>query len=316
MYHIRLASPIDTTHHILDVLGASSGVVNVTVLAGSGRFPDGDVIECYLEPEIADQVIHELRELGPRRRGPITVEKVDTAVIRSHREMIRPLVSDREIAPVWEVVDATIRANATYPFSFYMLLVCAGLIAAMGILTNSQILVVGAMVVGPEYNAILGAALGITERSVRPVRRAFTALGIGFGLTVMASLVFSLTIRGVGQTPRDYTLGFRPVSDLISPPNLFSVLVAVLAGFVGVVSILQSRASALIGVFISVTTIPAAAAMGLSAAFGQWRQAAEATEQLLLNVVILLVVGVAALAAQRRFWTGHLPGPVALASDD
>ena len=33
----------------------------------------------------------------------------------------------------------------------------------MGILTNSQILVVGAMVVGPEYFAIIAAALGLTR---------------------------------------------------------------------------------------------------------------------------------------------------------
>ena len=212
------------------------------------------------------------------------------------------MVSDREIAPVWEVVDATIRANASYPVSFFMLLVFAGLIAAVGILTNSQILIVAAMVVGPEYNAILGTALGITERHRRPVKRGLTALGVGFSVAVVATFCFSLVIRAAGQAPRDFLLGFRPVSDLISRPNLFSIVVAVIAGVVGVVSILQARASALIGVFISVTTIPAAAAMGLSAAFGQWTEAWGATEQLALNVVILLVVGVVALNLQRRFW--------------
>ena len=151
---------------------------------GSARYPDGDVVECDLLPDVASAVIHQLRELGPRQRGAISVDRTDMAVIRSHREMIRPMVSDREIAPVWEVVDATIRANATYPFSFFMLLVAAGLIAAVGILTNSQILIVAAMVVGPEYNAILGTALGITERSTRPVKRGLSALGVGFGAAV------------------------------------------------------------------------------------------------------------------------------------
>ena len=80
------------------------------------------------------------------------------------------------------------------------------------------------------------------------------------------------------------------------------MVVAVVAGIVGVVSILEARANALIGVFISVTTIPAAAAMGVSAAYGQWSETWGATEQLLLNVVILLAVGVAALVVQRRFW--------------
>jgi uncharacterized hydrophobic protein (TIGR00271 family) len=199
-----------------------------------------------------------------------------------------------------------------------MLLLCAGLIAAVGILTNSQILIVAAMVVGPEYSAILGAALGITERHPRPVKRGLAALGVGFGMAVVATFLFSLVIRGAGQAPRDFLLGFRPVSDLISQPNLFSIVVAVIAGIVGVVSILQDRVSALIGVFISVTTIPAAAAMGLSAAFGQWREAWGATEQLVLNVAILLAVGVVALILQRRFWLSRqtVPPPTQWAGPD
>ncbi|HEX3981281.1 MAG TPA: DUF389 domain-containing protein [Acidimicrobiales bacterium] len=233
------------------------------------------------------------------------MDRTDKAIIRSHREMITQMVSDREIAPVWEVVDATIRANASYPISFFMLLIAAGLIAAVGILTNSQILIVAAMVVGPEYNAILGTALGITERNARPVKRGLAALGVGFGIAVVATLIFSWMIRWSGQAPRDFLLGFRPVSDLISQPNLYSVAVAFIAGIVGVVSIQQARAGALIGVFISVTTIPAAAAVGLSVAFDQWKQARGAAEQLILNVVILLAVGAMALVLQRRFWKGR-----------
>jgi uncharacterized hydrophobic protein (TIGR00271 family) len=161
------------------------------------------------------------------------------------------------------------------------------------------------MVVGPEYNAILGTALGVTERHPRPVKRGLAALAVGFSVAVVATFLFSVVIRAAGQAPRDFLLGFRPVSDLISQPNLFSIVVAVIAGIVGVVSILQARASALIGVFISVTTIPAAAAMGVSAAYEQWNEAAGATEQLFLNVAILLVVGVVTLTLQRRFWDGR-----------
>jgi uncharacterized hydrophobic protein (TIGR00271 family) len=302
MFHVRLATPADNTPAVLELLGASSGALNVTVLPGSARFPAGDMVECDLMPEVANEVIHQLRAMGPRQRGPISVDKVETAVIRTDREMARPMVSDHEIAPVWEVVDATIRANASYPSSFYALLIAAGLIAAVGILTNSQILIVAAMVVGPEYNAILGTALGITERRTRPVRRGSIALGVGFSVAVVATYLFSLVIRWTGQAPRDYLLGFRPVADLVAQPNVYSVIVAVIAGIVGVVSILQSRASALIGVFISVTTIPAAAAIGLSAAFSQWQETWDATQQLLLNVVILLAVGVGTLILQRRYW--------------
>ena len=93
------------------------------------------------------------------------------------------------------------------------------------------------------------------------------------------------------------------MAGLIDTPNLFSLVVAVLAGIVGVVSLTEARANALIGVFISVTTIPAAADVGVSLAYSSRHEAAGSALQLLLNVVVLVVVGAAGLAAQRRIWT-------------
>src|SRR5215475_10441494 len=165
------------------------------------------------------------------------------------------------------MVEATIRTGAAYTPSFFILLAIGGLIGAVGILTNSQILIVGAMVVGPEYNAIIAVA-----------------------------------IRASGKAPELFLAGVRPVSSLINTPNIFSVIVATLAGIVGVVSLTESRANALIGVFISVTTIPAAADIGVSLAFGSWAEARGSALQLLLNVVLLVVVGAAGLTTQRAIW--------------
>jgi uncharacterized membrane protein len=99
----------------------------------------------------------------------------------------------------------------------------------------------------------------------------------------------------------------RPVADLINTPNIFSVIVAVLAGIVGVVSLTESRANALIGVFISVTTIPAAASVGLSIAYSSWSEARGFIFQLLLNVLVLIAVGAAGLRGQRAIWRRRSP---------
>jgi uncharacterized hydrophobic protein (TIGR00271 family) len=128
------------------------------------------------------------------------------------------------------------------------------------------------------------------------------ALLFGFALAIAVTLLFSLVIRAFDLQPRAFELGIRPVSDLIDSPNAFSVIVAVLAGIVGVLSLTEARASTLIGVFISVTTIPAAADTGLSLAFEDWGEARGAFFQLLVNVVILIAVGAIGLAALRRFW--------------
>ena len=87
---------------------------------------------------------------------------------------------------------------------------------------------------------------------------------------------------------------------------------AILAGVVGVVSLTEARANALIGVFISVTTIPAAADVGVSLAFSSWHEAAGSLLQLLLNIVLLIAVGAVGLSTQRMIWqwrAARSPGP-------
>ena len=97
-------------------------------------------------------------------------------------------------------------------------------------------------------------------------------------------------------------LGVRPVSNLIDTPNWFSFIVALLAGVVGVVSLTEARSATLIGVFISVTTIPAASDTGVSLAFGNTSEAWGSVLQLLLNVTVLTAVAVAGLPIQRAIW--------------
>ena len=290
------------TGPLVETLAADSGVLNLVVLEGAARRPDGDAVQFDLRHGSANPVFRQLRSLGLDGRSSIMVDTVDAVLTDAEPSARRPGARHGEIAPVWEMVEAGIRSGGVYAPSFFVPLVIAGLIACVGILTNSQILVVGAMVVGPEYNAIIAVALGIDRWRLNLVRRGLAALLCGFLMAIAAAVLFGVAIRWSGHTPQAYELGVRPVASLIDKPNLFSVVVAVLAGVVGVVSLTESRANALIGVFISVTTIPAAAALGLSLAYQSWNRAWGSALQLLLNVGLLILVGAAALHVQRRIW--------------
>jgi uncharacterized hydrophobic protein (TIGR00271 family) len=301
-FHVRMVSPPDLTDYFVGVLAADSGVSNVVVSTGSARQPDGDAVQFDVLARSANSVLRQLQTRRDDRRGAIVVQNVDAAIGETADPAARLGLVERDIAPVWDVVEARIRAEAVYAPSFYVLLAIAALIGAVGILTNSQILIIGAMVVGPEYSAIMAVALGIDKRDKRPIRRGVAALVAGFSAAIIVAFLFGLAIRWSGRTPQAYTLGVRPVSDLINSPDLFSVVVAILAGIVGVVSLTESRASALIGVFISITTIPAAADIGLSVAYADWTAAWGSTLQLLLNVILLAVVGALVLRIQRIIW--------------
>lgn len=284
------------------LLGAEPCVLNLVLGRGTVRNPDGDAVDCDVLTGAANDVLRGLRDLGLEQRGSIVLDPVDMVFSERAARAGAEELGARLRAPVWEQVEARIRAEGRYPPSFYLFLVVAGLIGAVGILTNSQILIVAAMVVGPEYGAITSVALGIDRRSGSRVRRGLTALLTGFTLAVVATLLFGLLVRGFGLQPQAFELGLRPVSNLINTPNFFSVVVALLAGVVGIVSLTEARTSALLGVFISVTTIPAGADIGVSCAFGSWSEAWGSLLQLLLNIVVLILVGTGTLKCQRAIW--------------
>src|SRR5580658_1165177 len=316
-FHVRLVSAPDRTTELVEALAADSGVSNLLVLSGAAIGPASDAIQFDVRSRSANSVFRYLQAFQHDGDGTIAVDYVDATLGERAPPAAEHFLVQRDVAPVWEVVEARIRSDAVYAPSFYILLAIAGLIGAVGILTNSTILIVGAMVVGPEYNAIMGVALGIDKRTRRPVIRGALALLAGFSAAMIVTLLFALAIRWSGHTPKLYSLGVRPVSSLIDNPNLFSIVVAVLAGIVGVVSLTEARASALIGVFISVTTIPAAADIALSVGYGSWSEARGSAFQLLLNVTVLIAIGALGLRVQRIIWgareraerSRNAPGP-------
>ncbi|MEV8529745.1 MULTISPECIES: DUF389 domain-containing protein [unclassified Streptomyces] len=302
MIHVRLVSPADLTARAVGLLTDDRYVFNLVVLAELAHNPDGDAIECDILAGAANAVLRGLRELGLDRRGSIVIEPVEMAFSGTAAEAEQQQLGALAHAPVWEEVEARIRAEGSYLPSFYVYLVIAGVIGAVGIITNSQILIVAAMVVGPEYGAITSVALGIDRSNGTRIRQGLFALTGGFLLAILVTFLFSWAVRGLDFQPKAFELGFRPVSTLIDAPNAFSVVVAVLAGIVGIMSLTQARTSALLGVFISVTTIPAAADVGVSCAFSSWSEARGSLIQLLLNIVLLILVGVLMIRFQRAVW--------------
>ncbi len=302
MIHVRLVSPPDITAGLVDLLSSNAGVFDLIVLEGVARNPDGDAVQFDVINAEANGVLQDLRARGVTRRGSVVIEDIGAAL--SDRATDAEARSPRalSLSPIWEQAEARIRAGGRYPPSWFLLLAIAGLIAAVGIFTNSQILIVGAMVVGPEYAAIISVALGINRADPGRVRAGLAALFFGFLIAIAMTYCFSVIIRAFGWESDAFRAGIRPVSELINTPNVFSVVVASLAGIVGVISLVEARTGALIGVFISVTTIPAAADIGVSLAFQNWSEARGSLIQLLLNVAILTVVGAVGLVVQQRVW--------------
>jgi len=297
-----VVSPPDVTVAVVPMLRGEPGVLNLTLHPGAVSHPDGDAVHFDVLHGAANDVIDRLCGLGLDQRGSIILENVDTSISAHADRVAAQRARYQQFTPVWAEVEGRIALEGSFPPSWFVLLVIAGLIGAIGIVSNSQILIVGAMVVGPEYGAILSLAFGLIGRDSARIWRSVGALVAGFALAVAFALLLSLVIRAGGLESRAYQAGIRPVSSLIDTPNWLSFMVALLAGIVGAVSLTEARSSTLIGVFISVTTIPAASDIGVSLAFGASSEAWGSFLQLLLNVTVLAAVATFGIPVQRAIW--------------
>jgi uncharacterized hydrophobic protein (TIGR00271 family) len=278
--------------------------VNVVHVPGASLKPKGDVVLCDVAREDASIIIESLRTLGLgfAEQGSIAVDEIATSISDLAAKAERAAVGSPADAVVWEEVESRTSENAELSISFLAFMVLATLIAAVGIMTDSQILIIGAMVVGPEFGPLAGFSVAVVQRRLDLARRSVIALAVGFPLAIFASLTLTLVLRALGPAPDELTATGHPATLFISHPNTFSVIVALLAGTTGVLSLTTAKSGALIGVLISVTTIPAAANVGVAAAYGDWDEFGGALAQLGINLICLTGAGIATLGLQRAFY--------------
>ena len=302
MVHLRIVVPSYQSEHVLDLLGHMASVCNLIFLERAARKPEGDVILCDVAREEASVIVSDLRELEVDIEGSIAIEQIDSTISVAADAAERAAVGGPGDAVVWEEVEARTSESTELSSNYLLFMALACLIASVGILLDSPILIVGAMIVGPEFGPIAGLCVAVVQRRREVARRSFAALAIGFPIGITAAFLFALAIRGVDLTPEGFAVDEHPLTDFISHPDAFSFIVASFAGAAGVLSLTSAKSGALIGVLVSVTTIPAAANIGVAAAYTEWSEWGGAMLQLGVNLAAILIAGIATLYVQRLLY--------------
>jgi uncharacterized hydrophobic protein (TIGR00271 family) len=302
MVHMRIVVPAYQTEHVLDLLEGLPSACNVILLERAARKPQGDVILCDVAREDASVVVSDLRELDVDTEGSIAIEHIDSAISAVAAAAERSAAGHPGDAVVWEEVESRTSENIELNGVFLGFMAIACVIASVGIFLDSPILIVGAMIVGPEFGPLAGLCVALVQRRPDVARRSLRALAIGFPVGITAAFVFSLLIRAASLEPDGFTVTNHPLTDFISEPGAFSFIVAYVAGVAGMLSLTSAKSGALIGVLVSVTTIPAAANIGLAAAFAEWAEWRGAMLQLALNLFAIVLAGVGTLFIQRKLY--------------
>jgi uncharacterized hydrophobic protein (TIGR00271 family) len=302
MIHLRIVAPEKEAHQALEILHGSPVVLNVVYLPGAAQKPDGDVILCDVARESASLILGDLKELDIPRVGSIAVEHIDITMPDAAvaAEKAAPgLPSD---AVVWEEVEQRTSENTELSISFVAFMVIAMQIATVGVVVDQPILIVGAMVVGPEFGPLAALSVAIVQMRAALARRSLAALAVGFPVGILAAIGTTLALEAIGLFPTTFSADDHPLTRFVSSPDALSAFVALVAATAGVLSLTSAKSGALIGVLISVTTIPAASAIGVSVAYANWDQAGGAAGQLGINLSAIVLASVSTLFLQRRWY--------------
>ena len=309
LLQLRVTVPADRTARVRELFESDPGTAHLAVISGASVSPAGDLVLADVARESADALVSALRDMDVHRDGAIAITSVDAAVSSAARKAEDRAPGDGADAVVWEQVVRTTDADSALSFSYVGFLTIATLLAAIAIINDSAILTIGAMVLGPEFVPLAALAVAAVQRRPASARRAASTLVAGFVVAIGFTAVAALVGRALGWFGPELLSADRPQTGFITAPDKWSLVVAVLAGAAGVLSLTSAKSGALVGVFISVTTVPAAADMAVSLALGGGPEFRSAATQLGINLAGILVAATLTLAIQRAVWR-RVPGVV------
>lgn len=302
MLHLRLITPADRTAEVVQLIEKTVGTTHLAVVPGAARNPPGDLVMCDVAREAGDELIGGLRELGIDESGSIAVENIDLSLSRRADKAEEEAPGEGVDAVLWEHLTDATHEESTLSVTYIAFLALATMIAACGVVLDNAILIVGAMAVGPEFGPLAGFCTALVQRAPRLAWRSFLALIVGFAAAMLVTVVFSYFMDWVNLFEQEMLAAERPNTNFIYRPDWFSFVVAVLAGSAGMLSLTSAKSGALVGVAISVTTVPAAANAAVAFSYQEYKQAWGSTEQLLLNLLGIVLAGTLTLLLQKYFW--------------
>jgi uncharacterized hydrophobic protein (TIGR00271 family) len=289
MMQVEVFGPSGVMAEVASALGALDGVTRVRRVEAerSGH----SVVAAAARPRAIDPLLDELARLGIPS-SDIAVTRVDVVEWTARR--------DTEVALVWADVLGQAWINARPIGRYLVLMLAAGVIAAYGVIDRNAILIVGAMAVSPDLLPITAIAVALIGRSGRLAAAAFATLAAGLAVTCISAALITLAQDNLGNFPAGFSLD--SASDALGGLTSIgheTIAVALVAGVAGMLS-LETRASSAVGVAVSVTTIPAAAYLGVAAGLGEPGAAWGALGVLGANVAMMVLGACLTLVVQRR----------------
>ena len=287
MLQLRVFGESSAVGEVAKRLGDMPGARHVGVVDGARK--GSALVTADVGASVADGALKMVRAAG--------IPAEDISLLRL--DAIGPAAgADEPVTQVWADLLGQARVNARTTVLYLVYMAVAGVIGAFGVIDEDQILIVGAMAVAPDLLPITAACTGLVLGRGRLFARGIGAMAAGLGTACILAAAVTGFLDLFDLLPAEFKV--HEVG-LASQQHIEAetIMVALAAGVAGMLAV-ETRASMAVGVAISVTTIPAAAFLGVAVGVGQLSKSLGALGVLATNVAMMITGGSAALVIQRR----------------
>jgi uncharacterized hydrophobic protein (TIGR00341 family) len=142
----------------------------------------------------------------------------------------------------------------------------ASIIALFGLINDSIVMIISAMLLSPILGPLYGFSLNIVMGKGRDALDAVSSILKLLGVIFLSALLVSLALRFAGSMPPEPTHETLVRGD----SGLVYILLAIILGYAGIVAIVSRIPEILAGVSIAAALVPPTTVIGISLAMGWW----------------------------------------------
>ena len=171
---------------------------------------------------------------------------------------ILPEVSQKQKKTLYN----TIKDNAAGEISYYFLVLLAAIVATFGLLSDSTAIIIGAMLISPIMNPIIGMSYAISTGDAKLFRKAFKSLILGSLLAIVISVFVTLLVPTRSLT-----------SEILSrtEPTIIDLVIAFASGLAGAYTMISNKDMTILpGVAIATALMPPLCVVGSGLALGSY----------------------------------------------
>lgn len=177
--------------------------------------------------------------------------------------------------------------------NYIIFTIISGIVATVGLLTNSAAIVVGSMVIAPLIGPAMASSVATVVNDNEMFWEGVETQAVGITVAIISACLFALLVRFTILPQVDLLL-LDQVVERVHPGPL-ALIVALGAGVAGSLSLTSGVSTALVGVMIAVALIPPAATLGLGLAYWKPVVAVSSGVLVLLNLFSINLAGIGTL---------------------